>query len=114
MNSINPKAFEGNTQPDIGISRNEVAKEPLDIRIDDFKTKTKLRSTITEVDLPVDDNLLSRNITYSTFTRPVVDEVDKGPNTPSNRQALAILEHNFLIHFNTHSSKLSSHGFRKP
>ncbi len=108
VNHINPKGFEGNTQPDIGISKNEIAKEPPDIRIDDFKTKAELKSTITEVDLPVDDNLVSRNITYSTFPRPVVDEVDKGPDAPGNRQALAILEHNFLIHFNADSSKLGS------
>jgi general secretion pathway protein A len=108
VNRINPQAFEGNTQPDIGISKNEVGKEPPDIRIDEFKTKTELKSTTTEVDLPVDDNLVSRNINYSTFNRPVVDVVDKGPNAPGNRQALAILEHNFLIHFNNDSSKLSS------
>ena len=106
VNHINPKGFEGNTQPDIGISKNEIAKEPPDIRIDDFKTKAELKSTITEVDLPVDDKLVSQ--TYSTFARPVVNEVDKGPNAPDNRQALAILEHNFLIHFNTDSSKLGS------
>jgi len=108
VNRINPKGFEGNTQPDIGISKNEIAKESPDIRIDDFKTKAELKSTITEVDLPVDDNLVSRNITDSTFARPVVDEVDIGPNAPGKRQALAILEHNFLIHFNTDSSKLGS------
>jgi len=104
VNHINPKGFEGNTQPDIGISKNEIAKEPPDIRINDFKTKAELKSTITEVDLPVDDKLVSQ--TYSTFARPVVNEVDKGPNAPDNRQAVAILEHNFLIHFNTDSSKL--------
>ena len=108
VKSNNANAFSGNTQPDIGISNNEVAKEPPDIKIDNFKKKTELKNSITEADLPVDDNLVSRNTTYSTFARPVVDEVGQGPSAPDNRQALAILEHKILIHFNTDSSELSS------
>ena len=108
VNRSTPNRFEENTQLDIDISKNEIAKEPPDIWVDDDKTEAELKSTITEVDLPVDDNLVSRNVTDSTFTRSVVDEVDKGPNAPGNRQALAILEHRFFIHFNTNSSKLGS------
>ena len=108
MNRINPDRFEGNTQPESVISKNEIAKTPSDIKVDDVKAKAELKSTITEVNLPADEDLASRNITASTFTRPAADEVDKGPNAPGKSPALAIMERRFLIHFNTNSSQLES------
>ena len=110
VNRINPDKFEGNTQLDSGNSKNEneIAEEPPDIRVDEVKKKAELKSTITEVDLPADDNLASRNITDRNLTRPAVDEVDKGPNAPGNRRTLSNSERRFLIHFNTNSSQLGS------
>ena len=110
LNRINPDGSEENTQPDSGISKNEIeiAKESPDIRVDDVETEAEVKNKITEVDLPADENLASRNLTDRTFTRNAVDEVDKGSSAPGNRRTLSISEHRFLIHFNTNSSQLGS------
>ena len=104
----NPRALAENMPTNTGLSENKIAKEQLTNRKKSIKTKTESKSTITEVDLPVDENISSRNITNSSFTRPVADEVEKDLEPPGKHHTLAFLEHKFLIHFNSASSEMSS------
>ena len=99
---------EADSQPTKDIINNDAAVGSSEIETIGSKTNAGDADTITEVDLPEENNLKFESLTNSTATRPAANEVDRLSPAPGNLHTITTSEQNFTVHFDTDSSQLSS------